>query len=425
MFKASLKFKGIAGAMVTAFALLSSQNANAIAYALEPTQLANFAQLQSANSLLSLLVSYTGNIPGSTVVGALATILGQLKYNAQLENATMVEGAQRARLKDAEQRYYDAEMHAMPSVQQCQDITQGSSRGGAGAAGSAASKLAAAADVTNALTTKSDAGSAGRIVSSRQANNTCSQDDVNHGRTGCGSVGTMPSADASATTFFQTMTASYGVKGSNLTYTPDQAKLILNPTSGDTLASHMINPFPAPVLPDAVEKTPQGLTFLALKLAATLRLSTASYAMSQITGFRTADTTGQFSGTRTLSGGTTATAWGNGDVQKIYARMFPNDQFPTAPSQAEVLRYEVASRYVDMGDGSWQLKIATMNPDDMQREQLKLQAIQAYVQWQQLQRTEEANAMLASLVASQHYPINNQTLQSASQDALRNQRGTN
>ena len=93
-------------------------------------------------------------------------------------------------------------------------------------------------------------------------------------------------------------------------------------------------------------------------------MSTATYALAQITGLRTPDTAGQFSGTRTLSGGTGA-AWNNGTVQTIYKRMFPQDQFPATPSQAEILRYEVASRYVDMGDGSWMLKVATMTYSDL------------------------------------------------------------
>jgi hypothetical protein len=424
MLKASLRFKTVAASMGAALAMMASNNAHAV-FATEATQVANNVQLTllntnvgATNSLLGNIYATLGFIPGTTVVGELADILGQLKGNAQLDSNNVAEQDRRARLKDAEQRYYKAEMQAMPTVKQCQDLTQASSRGGAGASGMQASRSAASQSVNTALTTKSDAGSAGRIVSNRQSNGTCSADDAQHGRTGCSGAGQMPSADAAANSFFQTMTSDGGVTNSNLSFTTQQVALIKG-TNGDTLANHIAMPFPPPTLPDSVEKTPQGLAYLALKLSAVLRASTASYALSQISGLRTPDSSGQFSGTRTLSGGTNAVAWGS--VQPIYKRMFPQDQFPQNPSQAEILRYEVASRYVDAGSNSWMSQIATMDPDDMQREQLKLQALQAYMQWLEYQRLEEGNAMLASLVGQSEYPITNETLQAASQRAMQNQ----
>ncbi|MBJ3726601.1 hypothetical protein JGC78_24280, partial [Salmonella enterica subsp. enterica serovar Corvallis] len=81
-------------------------------------------------------------------------------------------------------------------------------------------------------------------------------------------------------------------------------------------------------------------------------------------------------------------------------------EFPPKPSEWEMLRYEIYSRYADTtGADAWQVKISSSDERETAHGQARMQAIDLRLQMLQIERTEDTNILLAALLGQQLQPV--------------------
>lgn len=99
-------------------------------------------------------------------------------------------------------------------------------------------------------------------------------------------------------------------------------------------------------------------------------------------------------------------AWTDASVKTKYATLFPGAEFPSKPSEWEMLRYEIYSRYADTtGADAWQVKISSTDEKETAHEQARMQAIDLRLQMLLIERTEDTNILLAALLGQQLQPV--------------------
>ncbi|MDH1480581.1 hypothetical protein N5E88_13955, partial [Enterobacter cloacae] len=113
-------------------------------------------------------------------------------------------------------------------------------------------------------------------------------------------------------------------------------------------------------------------------------------------------------------------AWTDTTVKSKYATLFPGATFPDNPSEWEMLRYEIYSRYADTtGADAWQVKISSADEKETAHEQARMQALDLRLQMLQIERTEDTNILLAALLGQQLQPVDKQMLNNLKTNATR------
>lgn len=92
-------------------------------------------------------------------------------------------------------------------------------------------------------------------------------------------------------------------------------------------------------------------------------------------------------------------AWTDASVKTKYATLFPGAEFPSKPSEWEMLRYEIYSRYADTtGADAWQVKISSTDEKETAHEQARMQAIDLRLQMLLIERTERHKYFISSSI---------------------------
>lgn len=113
-------------------------------------------------------------------------------------------------------------------------------------------------------------------------------------------------------------------------------------------------------------------------------------------------------------------AWSDAFVKSKYATLFSGTTFPDNPSEWEMLRYEIYSRYADTtGADAWQVKISSADEKETAHEQARMQALDLRLQMLQIERTEDTNILLAALLGQQLQPVDKQMLNHLKTNATR------
>lgn len=237
---------------------------------------------------------------------------------------------------------------------------------------------------------------------------------------GCQQEGSMPDADARIQSIFVPAHKYEAVangdpeeiaKASSLTYSQPQAAV------ASLAAKNAVNAFSTPALPNDIENSPGGKILLAKQKVLQDRMSAGIQALSSLVGSRTPMSAGL--------GSTTAKTIANNWKQTaadVYQRVFPEGTpVPDVPSMAEMLRYEVYRRFLDVGgQESWINKLDTADDRKVNQMQAETQAVQLYVEWELLNAVRENNAIQAAILAQMVNPVTKQEITAAAASAYRN-----
>lgn len=237
---------------------------------------------------------------------------------------------------------------------------------------------------------------------------------------GCQAEGSMPDGDSRIQSIFVPAHKYEAVasgdpqeiaKASSLTYSQPQAAV------ASLAAKNAVNSFSPPSLPNDVENSPTGKMLLAKQKIFQDRLSPAIQALSSIVGSRTP----MSSNLGTATAKALADNWQK-TAADVYSRVFPaGTPVPATPSMAEMLRYEVYRRFLDVGGmDSWINKLDTADDRKILQMQAETQSVQLYVEWELLNSIRENNAIQAAILAQMINPVTKQELSTAAATAYRN-----
>lgn len=384
MLKKIFKRKALIAACALTFSTMYIGNAAAAYpvtnYTLDP-YLMGFT---TGNGLIETLVSMNDKL-------AQATISSNENAKNQVMNSANAD-IQKQRMENGLKR--------IPSANACAEVTSAGGRGSAGS-GTSGAKDALSQNSLTAITEAKDAlVEAKKNIVTRPSIDVCSKGDVLVGRGGCSSEGQYPDKDKSAATLVAPPVSREDAaanKVANESYDAKQMQV------AEAAKRNLTVNVPVEQLNDKnLENTTEGRDFLSAFAAFTARSTAGSNAIDSILAIRKASNVAVNSRGANIGSGLSstqgaATAWNDATVKAKYATLFPNATFPDKPSEWEMLRYEIYSRYADTtGNDAWQVKISTATTEESLREIARMMAIQLRMSMIQIQRQEEGNVIGAA-----------------------------
>ncbi len=384
MLKKIFKRKALIAACALTFSTMYIGNATAAYpvtnYTLDP-YLMGFT---TGNGLIETLVSMNDKL-------AQATITSNENAKNQVMNSANAD-IQKQRMENGLKR--------IPSANACAEVTSAGGRGAAGS-GTKASKEELSQNSLTALTEAKDAlVEAKKNILTRPSINVCSKGDVLVGRGGCSSEGQYPDKDKSAAVLLSPPVsredAAAGIVA-NESYDAQQLQV------AEAAKRNLTVNVPVEQLNDKnLENTTEGRDFLSAFAAFADRSTAGSNAIDSILAIKKSsnvaiNSRGANIGSNLTSSKGAETAWKDQVVRDKYKVLFPNAKFPENPSEWEMLRYEIYSRYADTtGSDAWQVKISTATTEESLREIARMMAIQLRMSMIQIQRQEEGNVIGAA-----------------------------
>ena len=384
MLKKIFKRKALIAACALTFSTMYIGNAAAAYpvtnYTLDP-YLMGFT---TGNGLIETLVSMNDKL-------AQATITNNENAKNQVMNSANAD-IQKQRMENGLKR--------IPSANACAEVTSAGGRGAAGS-GTKASKEELSQNSLTALTEAKDAlVEAKKNILTRPSINVCSKGDVLVGRGGCSSEGQYPDKDKSAAVLLSPPVsredAAAGIVA-NESYDAQQLQV------AEAAKRNLTVNVPVEQLNDKnLENTTEGRDFLSAFAAFADRSTAGSNAIDSILAIKKSsnvaiNSRGANIGSNLTSSKGAETAWKDQVVRDKYKVLFPNAKFPENPSEWEMLRYEIYSRYADTtGSDAWQVKISTATTEESLREIARMMAIQLRMSMIQIQRQEEGNVIGAA-----------------------------
>lgn len=388
------------GASAPAWAVMPVTEDNPVMIAGAVAQKASLAELQGLNTLMGNYVSYmtTGDGQGGVIqlLAAQGQQLAQLNaYNGQFLGNEYSQN-QAAKSVDLQAKNYLGYTDALAATTGgmdtpgCEAVGSSIAKGGAHSTSRANDSQVRNTVEARQTANRPEVATIADLVANRVP--FCDANDVSNKRPACNAVGALPDADIDSKSLSQG--AVNGTNGatppSNVTFTAIQqqaAKAYLN----------NVLPLPAVQPQGGAANTPSGRQALVAFQRYNARVSPITEALSAIQSMNTPLAQ-------------TPDNWNDGDHQGAYGaggRIFPNDVYPAQPSERELLRYQVFEAYQDPKKAAqW----GTMSGDDLVREQLHLQALNARLQYLTVERLEEQNKLLSALLATQLDPVTAQTV---------------
>lgn len=365
----------------------------------------------SGNGLIELLMSINAKLSQQTAQGTDAV--------ASADMAARVRLYQQGSIDDALQRGVALDGSTMRNIEQsCEDTTFAAGRGGAasGTSAVAAAQQEVISDMLN--DNRTGINRSGRLYA-QHTQTYCSKQDVDNKRPGCGSLGDLPGADVTMSSVFSGATKPGKVSNSSYDAKQQDAALAYVQT---------VAPFVPSDAPENTANTPGGREYttalnrfrgrsdasvepLVASLALRSRPDQLSAAMSKLTSTskdsvaNTANMTGYGYGVDGQSD------WAS--VKPKYQQLFGSKvDFPAAPSEWEVLKYDVFSRYADAADAdSWQAKVASFTEQQGIQELDRMAALQLRLMFLQTEQQQKTNALLGLILANQLDPLSSKQLQ--------------
>lgn len=221
----------------------------------------------------------------------------------------------------------------------------------------------------------------------------CDQNDVTNKRPGCTSVGQYPDADITATSIFRAAPANKSTTVPNQTFE----------TQGQQEAAmayiNNVMPLPAPQPQGIAANTPAGKIALVRLRLYNSRVNSGQNALAAIAAARS-----PVHGLPNEFGG--QAAWSQ--ASQDYSQVFPGQTMPAKPSAREMLSYFVERTLYS--PTYYAKNIANASGDDLTRELIKQVAYNNHIQLLLLDRQEQANTMLATLVAQSVDPMTRESI---------------
>lgn len=408
MAKKNLKRKILGMACALCFSSLYVNTASAVYpvtnYTLDPYLMG----LTSGNGLIETLVSMNDKLAQATITN------NENQKNGVLSNAN--QAIQQQRMENILKR--------TPSENACQEVTAAGGRGAASSNSSAAKDALADTSLASYSEARDGMIEAKKNVYTRPSIEVCTENDVKYSRGNCSSVGQYPDKDKAAGSLIDpplsTDDANNG-KVSNQTYTAKQLQV------AEAAKRNLIGNLPVEQLNDkSLENSQEGREFLSALASFVSRSTAGTNAIDSILAMKkgsdvSVNSRGANIGSSLGSTSGAKVAWTDAAVQTKYKTLFPGADFPPNPSEWEMLRYEIYSRYADTSSSdSWQVKISSADEKDALREIARMQAIQLRLSMLQVQRQEDANIIAAAQLGSELQPVNKQLLINLKNNATRN-----
>lgn len=349
-------------------------------------------------SILSYLMGSTTG--GNGLVETIASMNDKLAHANATADQNWAMNDTTDRRRRAETILAQRRIGRADDVGGCEETTAAGGRG-AGSAATLASKLSIDADIMAKMTENQNGFTEKAEVLNRV--NYCSAQDVSNKRPGCSAVGQLPGADIELGTLTTPPTKDASTP-TNVTLATgaqqDAAKAVIR---------NVVSPIPPQDPPPSAAATPLAAEYFAEANVFRARLSAAADALSNIASIRFANPA---LAQQTVNGETVGQTWNDPATKAKYAQLFPGQPFPAVPSEWELLRYDVYSRWADAtGPDSWQSRVATMTQEETGRETIRLLAEMSRIQMLQVERQDDTNKILAALLSSDLDPRTRQQLE--------------
>jgi len=366
----------------------------------------------SGNGLIETLVSMNDKLAQATISN------NENQKNEALNNAN--QAIQQQRMENALKR--------TPSANACEEVTSAGGRGSSGSNTSSAKEALSDSSVEIFTQASDPRGEAYKNTKGRVDLDVCSAEDIKFNRGGCSSVGQYPDKDKSSGSLTNpplSRDEAANKKVSNQSYNEKQLKI------AETAKRNVIGNLPVEPLNDkALENTQEGREFLSAFASFTTRSTAGTNAIDSILAMKKGSDVAVNSRGTNIGSGLNSTqganlAWSDASVKQKYETLFPGATFPTKPSEWEMLRYEIYSRYADTtGPSAWQVLISSADEKESLREIARMQAIQLRLTMLQVERQEDANIIAAAQLGAELQPVDKATLVKLRANALSANQGS-
>jgi hypothetical protein len=362
---------------------------------------------------------------GFTTGNGLIETLVSMNDKLSQANATNNENQKNQVLANANQAIQEQNMknimNRIPDANACSEVTSSGGRGSASSNTSATKAALSDESVKMFTDAQPDLIETKANIYERPDLNVCSADDVKYSRGGCSSEGQYPDQDKSAGTLTNpplTKQDAAANKVNNQSYNAAQL------TIANTVKKNLMGNIPIDQLNDKnLENSKEGREFLSAFTSYVTRSTAGTNAIDSILAMKKAsnisvNSRGANIGSSLGSTKGAAQSWNDDSVQKKYKTLFPGAEFPPQPSEWEMLRYEIYSRYADTtGSKAWQVQISTADEKETLHEIARMQAIQLRLTMLQIERQEDANVIAAAQLGQQLQPVDKSLLQQLKNNA--------
>lgn len=370
-------------------------------YALAQTQYNTLLEL--SQYLHGMSTGGNGLVEGVT---SMNEKLGQL-VSMGGQDWSMTNALERKRM--AEQMQVQDKKDRIPDSESCSEVTFANGRGAAAAATAVIGK---ALDINQSERIRGAKPESNQEILTRlqrQSKGYCQKADIVNGTDSCSGIGEMPGADVMVNSIFNGATGEQ--EQSNRSFDKKQVQ------AAKDFVSTIVGIVP-PKLTKEQEKTQPGQTYQSMKNIFDGRLSVAVNPMNDIIGRNTISTGLKQGAALGTWVGDAKQAWPQNET--LWKKMFPGEKFPDeAPSEWDLLRFDVFSRYADASDkDSWQAKVSSFSEKDSLHEMARMMALQLRLQMLGLQYQEKTNTLLSTLLIQQLTPVNYDAMEDMRQKAV-------
>ncbi|AKK82111.1 hypothetical protein ABY61_12800 [Klebsiella aerogenes] len=359
------------------------------------------------NGIIETLVSMNDKLAQATITA------NENQKNAVVSNAS--QAIQEQRMKNI--------LNRIPDANACEEVTSAGGRGAAGANTSSAKEALSENSVKMFTQANTGINEAKKNIMGRVSISVCSEDDVKYNRGGCNTIGQYPDKDKSASSLITpplSKSDALSNKVSNQSYSVEQIEV------AEAAKRNLIGNLPVePLKNKGLEDTTEGREYLSAFSSFVSRSTAGTNAIDSVLAMKKAsnvsvNSRGAKIGSTLGSTQGANLAWSDASVKNKYATLFPGTTFPDNPSEWEMLRYEIYSRYADTtGADAWQVKISSADEKETAHEQARMQALDLRLQMLQIERTEDTNILLAALLGQQLQPVDKQMLNNLKTNATR------
>lgn len=313
------------------------------------------------------------------------------------------------RKRMADQMQVEDKKARMPDSESCSEVTFANSRGAAAAATTVIGK---ALDINQSERIRAAKPESNQQILARLGRadkGYCQTADSANGTDNCSGVGDLAGADVMVNSIF------HGAAGekqqSNRSFDKNQVQ------AAKDFVNNIVGIVPAK-LTKAQENTQPGQSYQSMKNVFDSRVSVAVTPFNDIIGRSTVSTgikQGDALGTWV---GDAKQAWPNNET--LWKKVFPGEPFPTeAPSEWDLLRFDVFSRYADASDeNSWQAKVSAFDEKSSLHEMARMMALQLRLNVLGLEYQEKTNTLLSTLLVQQLSPVNTEQMEALRQRAV-------
>ncbi|HBR3366881.1 hypothetical protein AAHV16_23370 [Klebsiella pneumoniae] len=359
------------------------------------------------NGIIETLVSMNDKLAQATITA------NENQKNAVVSNAS--QAIQEQRMKNI--------LNRIPDANACEEVTSAGGRSSAGSNTSSAKEALSENSVKMFTQANTGINEAKKNIMGRVSINVCSEYDVKYNRGGCNTIGQYPDKDKSASSLITpplSKSDALSNKVSNQSYSVEQIEV------AEAAKRNLIGNLPVePLKNKGLEDTNEGREYLSAFSSFVSRSTAGTNAIDSVLAMKKAsnvsvNSRGAKIGSTLGSTQGANLAWSDASVKNKYATLFPGTTFPDNPSEWEMLRYEIYSRYADTtGADAWQVKISSADEKETAHEQARMQALDLRLQMLQIERTEDTNILLAALLGQQLQPVDKQMLNNLKTNATR------